>query len=188
MKTLLLIDHRPHALQTLARVFEPHYRVVTAADAAQAAALLAGDERPDLVVLDVNTPGTMDLANQIRTTWRIPVILLSQATATPYKPSAIDGYAADLITRPFDFQELLVRVEAILSPAHPTEDLKATVRQVQVMKLMANGLSDAEIAERLTIVERTVRWHIYRAMHELEANSRPHLVNIAIKAGLISPE
>ena len=188
MKTLLLIDHRPQALQALTRVFEPHYRVVTATDAAQATALRAGAEQPDLIVLDVNTPGTLDLANQIRTRWRIPVILLSQAAATPYKPSAIDGYAADLITRPFDFQELLVRVEAILSPTHPAADLKATVRQVQIMKLMANGLNDAEIAERLSIAERTVKWHIHAAMKELNAKTRPHLVSIAIKASLISED
>jgi len=188
MKRLLLVDYRPQALQALARIFEPHYRVVTAATAAQAQELLAGSERPDLIVLDVSTPGTMDLANQIRTTWQIPVVLLSQSPGTSYRPSAIDGYAADLITRPFDFQELLVRVEAILSPTHPAADLKATVRQVQIMKLMANGLNDAEIAERLSIAERTVKWHIHAAMKELNAKTRPHLVSIAIKASLISED
>jgi DNA-binding NarL/FixJ family response regulator len=188
MKTLLLIDHRPHALQALVRIFEAHYRVLTAATAAQAAALLERDERPDLIVLDVNTPETTELANQVRAKWQIPIVLLSQVTGTAYRPSTIDGYAADLITRPFDLQELLVRIEVILSPAHPPEDLKTTVRQIQIVKLMAAGLKDAEIAERLTIAERTVKWHIYQAMRELEANSRPHLVNIAIKTGLITPE
>jgi DNA-binding NarL/FixJ family response regulator len=185
MKRLLLVDHRPQALQALARIFEPHYRVVTAATAAQAQELLAGSERPDLVVLDVSTPGTMDLANHIRTTWQIPVVLLSQSPGTSYKPSAIDGYAADLITRPFDFQELLVRVEAILSPSQAPQNLKATVRQIQIMKLMASGLNDAEIAERLSITERTVKWHIHQAIHELEANSRPHLISLAIQMRLI---
>ena len=188
MKTILLVDSRPAILNLLRSILAPHHHILAATHKEEAETILrTGRERPDLILLDVDVPGINGLrfAHQVQEQWGIPVVFLRCADEPTEGPAAITSYAADLITRPFDFQELLVRVEAILSPSQPRDDLKTTVRQIQIMKLMANGLNDAEIAERLTITERTVKWHIHQAMHELEANSRPHLISIAIQTGLI---
>lgn len=54
--------------------------------------------------------------------------------------------------------------------------MKLTKRQAQIVRLMADGLSDRQAASRLRISPRTVRFHIDRAKEELQALNRPQLV------------
>jgi DNA-binding NarL/FixJ family response regulator len=189
-KIILLIDSRPRTLSFLKTIFEAHHNVTIATSKEEAYEILHGDrELPDLIILDVNMPGINGLrfANHVRQQWKIPVVFLSCDDDPTTKPDAITAYAADLVTKPFDFQELVTRVERILSrPETEPTALSMTVRQIQVIKLMADGFPDPEIAKRLNISEHTVKWHIREARKHLEAKSRAHLVSIALRQGLIS--
>ncbi|MER5228223.1 response regulator transcription factor [Streptomyces flaveus] len=72
--------------------------------------------------------------------------------------------------------------------AQPSPDLGAlTSREVEVLKLIARGLSNAEIADRLSISEATVKTHLNRTMTKLDLNSRAQAVVIAYETGLVTP-
>lgn len=73
-------------------------------------------------------------------------------------------------------------------PADPPPDLRAlTLREVEVLKLIATGLSNADIADRLYISEATVKTHLNRTMSKLDLDSRAQAVVVAYETGLVTP-
>ncbi|GAA1934144.1 response regulator transcription factor [Streptomyces durmitorensis] len=72
--------------------------------------------------------------------------------------------------------------------AEPPPDLRAlTLREVEVLKLIAAGLSNADIADRLYISEATVKTHLNRTMSKLDLDSRAQAVVVAYETGLVTP-
>lgn len=72
--------------------------------------------------------------------------------------------------------------------AEPPPDLRAlTMREVEVLKLIAAGLSNADIADRLYISEATVKTHLNRTMSKLDLDSRAQAVVVAYETGLVTP-
>ncbi|MGD3112065.1 response regulator [Streptomyces sp. YGL11-2] len=72
--------------------------------------------------------------------------------------------------------------------AEPPPDLAAlTTREVEVLKLIARGLSNLEIADRLYISEATVKTHLNRTMTKLDLDSRAQAVVVAYETGLVTP-
>ncbi|MEU1147160.1 response regulator [Streptomyces sp. NPDC005863] len=70
----------------------------------------------------------------------------------------------------------------------PPPDLAAlTGREVEVLKLIARGLTNADIAERLYISEATVKTHLNRTMSKLDLDSRAQAVVVAYESGLVTP-
>lgn len=59
-------------------------------------------------------------------------------------------------------------------------------REVQVVRLAANGLSNAEIGRELYLMENTVKSHMQRASRKLGATGRAHVVAVALRAGILS--
>jgi two-component system, cell cycle sensor histidine kinase and response regulator CckA len=116
--TVLAVDDEPKALMLLRNVIEPEgHRVLTAPDGLTALRL-AGQERPDAILLDVMMPDTdgFEVCRQLRATPElatIPVILL---TALDDRESRLQGLAAgadDFLTKPFDAVELRIRLRTI---------------------------------------------------------------------------
>lgn len=72
--------------------------------------------------------------------------------------------------------------------SRPPADLQAlTLREVEVLKLIARGLSNADIADRLYISEATVKTHLNRTMSKLDLDSRAQAVVVAYETGLVTP-
>ncbi|MGW7274233.1 response regulator [Streptomyces sp. NPDC054864] len=72
--------------------------------------------------------------------------------------------------------------------AEQPPDLRAlTLREVEVLKLIATGLSNADIADRLYISEATVKTHLNRTMSKLDLDSRAQAVVVAYETGLVTP-
>ncbi|WP_190084500.1 response regulator [Streptomyces longisporoflavus] len=72
--------------------------------------------------------------------------------------------------------------------AEPPPDLRSlTLREVEVLKLIATGMSNADIAERLYISEATVKTHLNRTMTKLDLDSRAQAVVVAYETGLVTP-
>ncbi|MFF3639814.1 response regulator [Streptomyces sp. NPDC002564] len=70
----------------------------------------------------------------------------------------------------------------------PPPDLGAlTLREVEVLKLIGRGLTNADIAERLYISEATVKTHLNRTMSKLDLDSRAQAVVVAYETGLVTP-
>ena len=117
---ILVVEDRPEVLDVLQRVLaDTGYEVHTATDgdAALAAAL---DLTPDLVVLDVGLPkqdGFSVTTELRRRGFRAPVLLLTVRGAVSDKVTGLEAGADDYLAKPFDYDELLARVRALLRRA-----------------------------------------------------------------------
>ena len=113
---ILAVDDDPQILDLLKRglVYEG-YRVDTAADGAAALAS-ARDNPPDLVVLDWMLPGMdgLEVCRRLRAGGDIPILLLTAKTGVPDRVTGLDSGADDYLVKPFNFDELLARVRALL--------------------------------------------------------------------------
>ena len=67
---------------------------------------------------------------------------------------------------------------------HTTED-QLTARELEVLKLIAKGNANKEIAAQLSVREDTVKSHVGNILEKLAANDRTHAVTIALKRGII---
>ena len=97
------------------------------------------------------------------------------------------------------YQEHAARFDAIASSRRPDapnvvpieEDAAGamhtpTARELQVLQLLADGLSNRQIAGRLTVSEETVKTHVRSLLAKLRASSRTHAVGLGFRAGLVT--
>ena len=174
------------------------YDVVDVPDA-RSALRTAMDERPDLAVVDVLLPeiSGYELLRELHEVVdpQLPVILVSGSRTA--KEDVISGLligADDYLVKPFDPDELLVRVRRSLArrsrsnvsvasrPAPPLEEL--TSRELEVLALLAEGLSQGEVARRLVVSPRTVGTHIQHILTKLDVHSRAQAVVVALRNDL----
>lgn len=169
--------------------------------------------RPDVALLDIRMPGT-DGLTALREITHDPalvgtkVIMLTTFDLDEYVFEALRSGACGFLVKDTEPAELIraVRVvaegEALLSPtvtrrlisayaARPTRQrsplpdiTQLTERERQIVALVAEGLSNREIAERLVISPATSRTHVSRAMVKLQARDRAQLVVFAFQSGL----
>ena len=195
---------------------EDDLEVVGEAGDGDEAFALAGRERPDAVLLDIDLPG-MD---GLETTRRIlaepalegvSVIVLSVSDADDHLFGALRAGASAFLVKDTEPAELLEAVravvhgEALLSRGvtrrliaeiasqpdgyrpSPEELEELTAREREVMALVARGLSNQEIAERLVISLATAKTHVSRALRKVDARDRAQLVALAYETGLVHP-
>ena len=172
--------------------------------------------RPDVILMDIRMPGTDGLeatrhicASTGATGPR--VIILTTYEADEYVYAAINAGASGFLvkdTEPADlFQAVRVVAggDALLSPrvtrrliadiatrpdrerATPHSLSGLTDRERQVMALVAEGLSNVDIARELVLSPQTAKTHVNRAMTKLGVRDRAQLVVIAYETGLIGP-
>jgi DNA-binding NarL/FixJ family response regulator len=183
-----------------------------AGDGVQAVAL-ARRLRPDVVLLDADLPG-LDCVEATRQLLAEPggaVMLLTGSVSDDRLFDALRVGASGLLlkdTEPTELVrgvELLARGEALLSPGVtrrliaelasrpepelPDSDLidELTAREREVMTLVALGLTNEEIGERLVVSRATAKTHVSRAMVKLHARDRAQLVVFAYESGLTRP-
>lgn len=116
MKKILLVDDEIRMLDLLALYLRPKGYTCIKAPSAMDAIHFLEEEKADLILLDVMMPNMdgWDVCREIRKRWDIPVIML---TARSEKIDVIKGLklgADDYIPKPFDEEELLARIEAVL--------------------------------------------------------------------------
>ena len=114
-------------------------------------------------------------------------ILQRRAVTLPDGSTAEVDYYATANVLPG--RHLAVYIPQLSGNGRPGEAARTelTPREREVVQLLAAGLSGAMIAERLVISRETVRTHIRNAMEKTGARTRPHLIAIAIRHGLIRP-
>jgi DNA-binding NarL/FixJ family response regulator len=159
--------------------------------------------QPRLVVLEINLAEVSgyEVCRELRDEYGddIAVIFISgeRTTAADRVAGLLVG-ADDYIVKPFDDDELLARVRAALrrvaskpaaaSAAIPALAALLTAREREVLRLLARGLNQTDIATSLFISPKTVGGHIQRVLTKLGVHSRAQAVALAHEEGLTEAE
>ncbi len=121
---VLVVDDEPQILRALRTMLRGAGYDVETADTVEGALVAAAAHPPEAVILDLVLPdgnGT-DVARELRTWTRAPIIVLSAVGEEHQKIEALDAGADDYVTKPFGVDELLARLRAVLRRAAPTQD------------------------------------------------------------------
>jgi len=195
---------------------QPDFAVVgTACDGAEAV-LVCRELRPDVVLMDVRMPGTdgINATRQLTESGQDAprILILTTFDLDEYVYDALcagaSGFLLKDVTaeRLFDAVRVVAAGEALLAPtvtrrligefarqrrgtaAPSAAELTAlTPRETQVLRLVAEGLSNPEIAARLVVTEETVKTHVSRVLGKLGLRDRTQAVVTAYESGLVVP-
>jgi len=211
---VLLADDHALVRQGFQRILddEPDIEVVGEAGGGAEAIELEAKLQPDVVVLDMAMPGVNGLHAAIEILRRDPtrrILILSMFSDAQYVRNALDAGVSGYILKNALETDLIraVRVVAAggqyLSPelaeaatrlrdkdAHASEDpySRLSPREIQVLRLIALGRSNKEIASVLGLSTNTVAVHRSNLMHTLGVHKAAELVLIAVRKGLVQPE
>jgi two-component system, OmpR family, response regulator MprA len=118
--TILLVEDRPEVLEVVRRTLASNGYIVETATDGEAGLHKALDLEPDLVILDIGLPRLdgIELAKALRArAFRAPLLMLTALDTVSDKVIGLDAGADDYLPKPFDYQELLARVKALLRRA-----------------------------------------------------------------------
>ncbi len=217
---VLLVDDQPLFRRALATLISAQFdmTVVGEAESGRDALDKVRALHPDLVVMDVNMPGTsgVDGVAAIRGAGiTIPIVMLTVSEDDDDLFSAIkagaNGYLLKNVRPEQLFEDLrgVMRGEAPIAPAVAGKLLEAlrtggipvrgaasqaatdsilTRRESEILQLVANGLSNKEIANELTITEGTVKNHVHNALEKLHLTNRVQAAAYAVRQGFANSE
>jgi DNA-binding NarL/FixJ family response regulator len=186
-----------------------------AADGAQAVTLAAATD-PDVILMDIRMP-VLDGIAAIRQILAEPsddpprIVMMTTFDLPEYVYTALGEGAAGFLVKDTPPDRIISAVRTIaagdiLIAPHLTRQLietyarhhrttaegaprlaDLTARETEVLRLVGNGLTNAEIAQRLVLSESTVKTHVKRTMGKLSLSSRAQAVVVAYESGLIVP-
>lgn len=193
---------------------QPDFRVVgEAKDAAEAIALVER-ERPDLLLLDISMPGVsgLDAIHPVRhVSPKTDVLILTMHANEEYLFRVLsEGGAGYVLKRAADTEliDAIRRVlagEVYVSPeigalvardfldrarrgGEPSRLDDLTDREREILRLVAEGYTTQEIADRLIISPKTVETHRAHIMDKLDLHRRAELVHYALRKGILAPD
>jgi DNA-binding NarL/FixJ family response regulator len=195
---------------------EDDIAVVGEAGDGEEAISLAHETRPDVVLMDISMPGLdgVEATKRIAADDRLEgvrVLILTTFESDEHIFNALRGGASGFLAKDTDPADVLTGVRAVasgdaqLSPnvmrrlieefvawpqrrlSTPSQLEELTAREREVMTLVAHGLTNHEIAERLVVSPATAKTHVTRTMVKLHARDRAQLVALAYQTGLVVP-
>jgi len=195
---------------------EDDIEIVGEAGDGDAAVELARSRRPDVVLMDIRMPGTDGIEATWRLAGAdavdpVKVLILTTFDADELVYAALRAGASGFLLKDTPAPDLVqaVRVvadgQALLAPtvtrrlldefaqqgpddtSDPPDLDVLTAREREVLLLVAEGLSNAEIAERLVVGETTVKTHVGRVLAKLGLRDRVQAVVLAYESGLVTP-
>lgn len=215
IKLVIVDDHNlfRQGLMRILADFEQLAIVGEAANGQEALALLERVS-PDLVLMDVNMPvmSGPEAARRLRERYpHIPVIMLTVSERDDDLFEAIKAGAQGYLLKNVETGELLTAIqrvhagEAIIAPAmaarllaefrqlaaQPAPETQSALieglsdRETDVLRLVAQGLANKEIADALGLSEHTVKTHLQNILEKLHLRSRAHAAAYAVQAGLV---
>jgi DNA-binding NarL/FixJ family response regulator len=194
-------------------VAEPDIEVAGEAGDGLEAIASAERLRPDLVLMDVRMPNLDGLAATERLLARVKdvrVVMLTTFDLDEYVYEALRAGASGFVLKDAPADQLLTAIrvvaegQALLAPSitrrliaeyarrpraagRPDRLHELTERELEVMRLMAGGLSNAEIAKHLIVGEATIKTHVSRILAKLGLRDRTQAVVLAYESGLVQP-
>ena len=205
-KKLLLIDDDPNLILLVKDYLEFRgYNVVTAENGREALEVL-DQNIPDMIICDVMMP-EMDgysLVKHIRQepqTNTIPVLFLSAKGQSQDRVKGLNEGADVYMVKPFEPEELVAQVESSLkqikrlsqgrilgkdgvSTIQVPNNVELTPTELKVVQLVAKGMANREIAEKLNVSQRTIESHVSNMLNKTSLNNRTELARWAIESNM----
>jgi two-component system, NarL family, response regulator NreC len=208
-----LVDDHPIVRQGLRNLLqtEPSFQVVAEADDGITGLELVQRVRPDVLIVDLMMPGLngLDLIKQVlKRLPRLRIVVLSMQSADSYVVEALQCGAAGYVLKETGPSEIIHAIQAVvagdryLSPklaqrvldsstgrkkiADPYDSL--TPREREILHLIIEGHTSAQIAARLVLSPRTVELHRSRIMKKLDLHNQTDIFRYALERGILSTE
>ncbi|HEV3403470.1 MAG TPA: response regulator transcription factor [Gaiellaceae bacterium] len=179
----------------------PNIRVVGEAADGESAIALAERRRPDVVIMDVRMPGMDGLQATKVISDRLPdvaVLIFTAYSERSLLSRGLESGAKGYILKEAPHATLLRAIEKVaagdgyvdpaLMPAFLTgkdQNEMLTGREREILQLLADGMSNADVATKLFISQETVKSHVRHILAKLEADTRTHAVAIALRESII---
>jgi DNA-binding NarL/FixJ family response regulator len=188
---------------------QPDFSVLGVASDGASAVRVCGQTHPDVVLMDVRMPGMDGISATRAVCADSRVLILTTFDLDEYVFDALRAGASGFLLkdvtaeRLFDAVRVVAAGEALLAPSVtrrligeftklrpasvslPLSGL--TPRETDVLRLIAAGLSNTEIAARLVVTEETVKTHVSRMLNKLGLRDRTQAVVAAYESGLVTP-
>ncbi|MDP9134140.1 MAG: response regulator transcription factor [Actinomycetota bacterium] len=214
---VLVADDQPLAREGLRTILDAQSDIEVVAEAADGgeAVELALRLRPDIVLMDIRMPGIDGLAACRRLLAQPEpqtcVVMLTTFDLDEYVYEAMRAGASGFLLKDAPREDLVTGVRAAAAgdtllapeitrrlveayvrrpppgPATPAPLAELTDREVEILRLVARGLSNAEIAASLFLSEATVKTHVSRVLAKLDLRNRVQAVVRAYECGLVQP-
>lgn len=211
---VLIADDHPAFRQGLAQLLnrEEDIEAIAEASNGQQALELTKDLQPDVALIDIAMPGIngIEVAKQMKSTCpKTAVIMLTAYDYQSYILTCLQIRAAGYLLKSSPVAEIVNAIRSAYS-GHGVFDLKVLSaamkrwageksgeklaferlheRELQILKLLAKGMSNREVAQQLFISERTVQTHVHRIFEKLGVSSRTEAVLYCLREGWLNME
>lgn len=205
---IVLADDHTLILEAFKKLLEPEFEVVGTATEGRSLVAVAREMRPDVVVLDISMPILNGLvaAQQVKAVLpAVKLVFLTMNADPDLAKEALHLGASGYLLKTSAASELSIAIrnavrgkkhvtpliqremekDFINNPAKTETRRELTVRQREVLQLLAEGRSMKEVASILHMSHRTVAFHKYRIMADLRLKNSAELVRYAIAHGII---
>ena len=203
---LLVADDHPMLREGLVAVLgtQPDFEVVGEAGDGEEVVRLAESLGPDVILLDLEMPGTdgVEALERLRDAGSTARTVVFTAYDNDERIlGALRAGARGYLLKGASRQEIFGAIRTVKSGGsllqpdvtsrllehmrHASEIVPLTPRECEVLRLLAEGLSNREISTRLFVTERTIKFHVSSILEKLGADNRTEAVTIAAQRGLV---
>jgi len=196
------VDDHPMLRKGIATVIndEPDMQVVGEASNAQEAVEQFRKHRPDVTLMDLRLPDTSGIEAMRAIQAEFPgarIIVVTTFEGDAEIKRALEAGAHGYLLKNMPPDELVASIRHVYAGkkripsqlaarlAEHLSDKALTAREVEVLRLLAEGNRNIEIAERLFVSEKTIKAHVQHIMEKLGAKDRTQAVAIGIRRGII---